>query len=311
MVNIDSSLLRRAAAAAAGHQSWPQGALYLVATPIGNLADLGLRALHALTLADTVACEDTRVTGQLLAHFGIDKPLLALHAHNENEAAAEVCRRLAGGQRVVFVSDAGTPAVSDPGARLVAAMVRAGHPVVPVPGPSSALAALSAAGDVHGSGFSFVGFLPARGGDRRLALQRALQQAGTLVLFESPHRIEALAAELAEAASDRRVTLARELTKRFEQVATMAAAELPDWLAADAHRCRGEFVLVLHAAPPLPAGAGETLPAAATHCLRVLLRELPLAQAAALAAEITALPRKRLYEQALRWRDEAAADGAG
>jgi len=310
LVNIDPLLLRNAAAAAAAHQSWPQGALYLVATPIGNLADLGLRALHALALADTVACEDTRVTGQLLAHFGIDKPLLTLHAHNENEAAAAVCRALAQGRRVAFVSDAGTPAVSDPGARLVATVAAAGHPVVPLPGPSSVLAALSVAGDVGGSGFTFVGFLPPRGAERRAALQQALDEERTVVLFESPHRIEALAAELAQTAPERRVTLARELTKQFETVVTMPAGRLGPWLAADANRRRGEFVLVLHAKPP-EAVSGLVLPPATEHCLRVLLRELPLAQAAALAAEITGAPRKRLYEQALRWRGEAAVEGDG
>ena len=274
-----------------------------MATPIGNRADITLRAVHVLGRADAVACEDTRVTAQLLAHYGLDKPLLALHAHNENEAAARVCERLAAGQAVAFVSDAGTPGVSDPGARLVAAAVAAGHRVVPVPGASSALAAFSVAGDVAAQGFVFRGFLPARGGDRQAALQALAADAQAQVLFEAPHRIATLLAELAAAVPARTLTLARELTKQFETVATMAAAEAPAWLAADANRARGEFVLVLHARPAAAPG-DDDLPAAAEHCLAVLQRELPLKQAVALAAEISGAPRNALYQRALQRRDE-------
>jgi 16S rRNA (cytidine1402-2'-O)-methyltransferase len=168
---IDASLLRAAAAAAAGHQSHPGATLYLVATPIGNRADITLRALHVLGRADTVACEDTRVTAQLLSYYGLEgKALLAVHAHNENEAAIRVCERLAAGEAVAFVSDAGTPGVSDPGARLVLAAVAAGYRVVPIPGASSALAALSVAGDVQADGFVFRGFLPAKGAERQAAV---------------------------------------------------------------------------------------------------------------------------------------------
>ena len=229
----------------------------MLATPIGNLADLSLRAIHVLGLVDAVACEDTRVTGGLLRHLGLDKALLALHQHNEHAAAVGVLARLAAGQRVAYASDAGTPAISDPGAVLVAAVVAAGYRVVPIPGASSAVAALSAAGDVLAQGFAFIGFLPGKGADRRGALAAAASAPGCQVLFEAPHRIEALAAGLAEAAPARRVTLCRELTKQFESISTMPAAELPGWLAGDANRCRGEFVLVLHAVPPveLPAGA--------------------------------------------------------
>jgi 16S rRNA (cytidine1402-2'-O)-methyltransferase len=299
---IDASLLRAAATAAAGHQSHPGAALYLVATPIGNRADITLRALHVLGLVEAVACEDTRVTAQLLAHYGLDKPLLALHAHNENEAAARVCQRLAAGQAVAFVSDAGTPGVSDPGARLVAAAVAAGHRVVPIPGASSALAAFSVAGDVAAQGFVFRGFLPAKGGERQAALQALAADARAQVLFEAPHRIASLLEGLAAAVPARTVTLARELTKQFETVATMAAAAAPAWLAADAHRARGEFVLVLHA-QPVPPSTADDLPAAAEHCLAVLQRELPLKQAVALAAEISGAPRKALYQRALQRRD--------
>lgn len=300
-------MLLRAAQAAARHQSHPAATLYLVATPIGNRADITLRALHVLAGVHTVACEDTRVTAQLLQHYGLDKPLLALHAHNENEAAARVCQRLAAGEAVAFVSDAGTPGVSDPGARLVAAAVAAGHRVVPLPGPSSALAALSVAGDVADGGFVFRGFLPAKGGDRAAVLQQVVADAATQILFEAPHRIAPLLDALAAAAPQRRLTVARELTKQFETVVTLAADAAPAWLAADAHRQRGEFVLVLHAQPPA-ADAEAALPADVERCLAVLQRELPLKQAVALAADITGAPRNTLYQRALQRRAQAATD---
>jgi 16S rRNA (cytidine1402-2'-O)-methyltransferase len=300
---VDSSLLRQAAAAAAGGQQYPPGCLYIVATPIGNLADLTLRAIHVLASVDAVACEDTRVSATLLRHLGLDKPLVALHAHNEQQAASAVLERLARGESVACVSDAGTPAISDPGAALVARAVAAGHRVVPVPGASSAAAAVSVAGDTLGQGFRFIGFLPAKGGERRDALTAALAGTGSVVLFEAPHRIEALAQALAEGAPGRRITLCRELTKQFETVATLPAAELPGWLAADANRCRGEFVLVLQAVPVV---VSDALPAAALATLRVLMRELPLKQAVSLAAELSGAPRNALYDEALRQRGAGA-----
>lgn len=272
----------------------------MVATPIGNLADISLRAVHVLGLVQAVACEDTRVAATLLRHLGLQSPLLALHAHNEHEAAAKVLARLAVGESVAYISDAGTPAVSDPGAALVAQAAAAGHTVVPVPGASSALAALSVAGDIGGkngaSGFHFVGFLPAKGGERLTALAAVLASPATQVLFEAPHRIVALAAELAAAAPARRVTLCRELTKQFETVVTQPAAALPAWLTEDDNRLRGEFVLVLHAQIVI---AETGLPPATLRTLKLLLRELPLKQAVALAAEITGAPRNTLYERAL------------
>jgi len=268
----------------------------VVATPIGNLADLTLRAIHLLSRVDAVACEDTRVAGSLLHHLGLAKPLVALHAHNEAQAAQAVLARLAAGEAVALVSDAGTPAISDPGARLVRQVAAAGHRVVPVPGASSAAAAVSVAGDVLGEGFMFVGFLPAKGQERQAALDRAIAAGATQVLFEAPHRIESLARSLAEAAPARTLTLCRELTKQFETVATMPAATLPGWLADDANRRRGEFVLVLHAAP---AAAAEALAPAARRTLELLLAELPLKQAVALAAAISGAPRNALYDAAL------------
>lgn len=287
-------------------QSHPPGTLYVVATPIGNLADLSLRALYLLGQVQAVACEDTRVTGALLSRLALRKPLIALHAHNEQQAGAVVLQHLQRGESVALVSDAGTPAVSDPGAVLVAAAAAAGHPVVPVPGASSALAALSAAGDVRGGGFHVAGFLPAKGAERSRQLQSWLADGHTLILFEAPHRIEALAQALAEAlaapAAARRVTVARELTKQFESIVTLPAGELPAWLAADENRRRGEFVLVVHAAAA-PARDAAVLPPAAVHALQVLQRELPLTQAVALAAQISGAPRKALYAQALAARD--------
>ena len=274
-----------------------------MATPIGNLADLTLRAIHVLATVDALACEDTRVSAGLLRHLGLDKPLLAVHQHNEAEAAAPVLQRLAQGQRVAYVSDAGTPAVSDPGARLVAAVAAAGHRVLPVPGASSALAALSVAGDVRGSGFAFVGFLPAKGAERATALRTLAAAPQTQVLFEAPHRIETLARELAALLPERPLTLCRELTKQFETVHTLPAAALPGWLAADAQRLRGEFVLVLHA--PEATAAADGLPADALRTLQLLLGALPLKQAVALAAELGAGPRNALYQAALQMR----ADG--
>jgi len=291
----------QAAAAAAGGQQYPAGALYVVATPIGNLADITLRAIHTLSLVDAVACEDTRVSATLLHHLGLDKPLLAVHEHNEQAAAQGVIARLLRGERVAYVSDAGTPALSDPGAALVAAVQSAGLRCVPLPGASSALAALSVAGDALGHGFRFVGFLPTRAKERSEALAQALASHETTVLFEAPHRIEALLRELATATAARRVTLCRELTKQFESVATMSAGELPAWLAADANRSRGEFVLVVHADAANPSPAADD---AAERLLRVLLRELPLKQAVALAVELSGAPRNALYQRALALRDE-------
>ena len=285
------------------------GTLYVVATPIGNLADITLRAVHVLGRVEAVACEDTRVGAQLLRHLGLKKPLIALHAHNEREAAAAV-QRLAAGESVACISDAGTPALSDPGAVLVALAAAAGHTVVPLPGPCSAVAALSAAGDTLGQGFSFIGFLPAKGGERASALAAVLADTRTQVLFEAPHRIALLLAALAAAAPGRTVTLCRELSKQFETIVTLPARALPAWQAADAHRERGEFVVVLHALPPAP--VQDDLPAAALHSLRVLMRELPLKQAVALTAEISGAPRKLLYARALQERaaEERGADDA-
>jgi len=286
----------QAAQAAAGLQQYPAGTLYVVATPIGNLADMSLRAIHVLSLVDAVACEDTRHSAPLLRHLGLDKPLLAVHEHNEREAAGDVLARLARGERVAYISDAGTPAISDPGAALVAAAQAAGYRCIPLPGASSALAALSVAGDTVGAGFVFTGFLPTRGADRARALKAMAASNETQVLFEAPHRIDTLLQGLADVCPGRSVTLCRELTKQFETVATMSAGELPGWLGADANRARGEFVLVVHALKPVAADDAE---AAHDATLRTLLAELPLKQAVSLAAELTGAARNALYTRAL------------
>jgi 16S rRNA (cytidine1402-2'-O)-methyltransferase len=300
---LSAAIIAQAAAAAAASQDFPAGTLYLVATPIGNLADITLRALHVLGLVDAVACEDTRVAGALLAHLGLAKPLIALHQHNERTAAVKVIERLAQGERVAYLSDAGTPAISDPGALLVEQVHRAGHRCVPLPGASSVTTALSVAGDAHAGGFAFVGFAPAKAAERRAWLQTLGQRPGeSLVLFEAPHRIAPLLDAVAEALPARTLTIARELTKQFEQIATMTAADAPPWLAADANRARGEFVLVLHALAKVPALAGAIEPAA-ERTLGLLLAALPLKQAVALAAEISGAPRNHLYVRALALRD--------
>ncbi len=296
-----------AAHAAASMQHYPQAALYLVATPIGNLADISLRALHLLQLADTVACEDTRHTQALLRAYGVEKTgaqLLALHQHNEQDAAQQVLVRLHLGQRVAYVSDAGTPAISDPGARLVAAVQAARLVAIPVPGPSSVTAALSVAGidlgDQPGSGFVFAGFLPSKATERQLAISALEAEHRAVVLLEAPHRIEAAAAGLA-ALGPRRLTVGRELTKQFEEIATIPAQDFPAWLAADANRLRGEFVLVLHPAPVAPTAGTDT------RVLALLLAELPLKTAVRLAADITGQPRNALYGAALALKAGPAA----
>jgi 16S rRNA (cytidine1402-2'-O)-methyltransferase len=266
-----------------------------VATPIGNLADISLRALHVLAQVDVVACEDTRHTQQLLRAYGLDRPgsqLLAVHQHNEAEAAQNVLLRLAQGERVAYVSDAGTPAISDPGARLVAAVRQAGYRVLPLPGASSVTTALSASGMTGEGGFVFVGFLASKSAERLLAVQALAQESRAVVLLEAPHRIEALAQALA-VLGDRRITVGRELTKQFEQIETLAAQDLPAWLAEKPDRQRGEFVLVLHDAP-VAASVGEGL-----RVLQVLLPELPLKTAVKLAAEITGESKNQLYDLAL------------
>ena len=297
-MNASFDLALDAARAAAGLQNYPPATLYVVATPIGNLADISLRALHVLGLADAIGCEDTRHTQTLLRQYGISKPLLAVHEHNEAEAAGLVIERLQRGERVAYVSDAGTPAVSDPGARLVAAVRAAGYGCMPLPGASSittvlCVAGLNAHANPQAGGFVFAGFLPSKAGERDLAVQHLLAEPRAVVLLEAPHRMEALARAFVPLGT-RALTVGRELTKQFEEIATLAAQDLAAWLAANPQRLRGEFALVLHPAPDATE-ANDSL-----RVLQLLLAELPLKSAVKLAADITGAPRNGLYDAALK-----------
>jgi 16S rRNA (cytidine1402-2'-O)-methyltransferase len=291
-LNASFDLSLAAARAAAGMQHYPEAALYVVATPIGNLSDISLRALHVLQLVNAIACEDTRHTQSMLRQYGIDKPLLAVHEHNEAQAAAGVIERLQRGERVAYVSDAGTPAVSDPGARLVSAVRAAGLAVLPLPGASSVTAALSVAGIGGGPGFVFAGFLPSKAAERDRAVLALQADSRAVVILEAPHRIEALARAMVPLGA-RKLTVGRELTKQFEEIATIEAQDFSAWLAAGSQRTRGEFALVLHPdEEPQATGDGERV-------LSLLLSELPLKTAVKLAADITGAPRNELYEAAL------------
>lgn len=275
--------------------------LSIVATPIGNLGDITLRALEVLRDASVIACEDTRHARHLLAHHGIGTPLLALHEHNERQAAEKLVGLLQAGQSVALISDAGTPGISDPGARAVAAVRTAGFRVTPVPGPCAAIAALSAAG-LEEATFHFVGFLPAKLGARRTALTALKAIPATLVFYEAPHRIADTLADLAELLEpEREIIIARELTKLFEQVERMPLVDAPAWLAADDNHRRGEFVLLVSAPPAIADAAG--LDAESERILGLLVEELPVKQAAKLAAAITGRPKNTLYDRALALKD--------
>jgi 16S rRNA (cytidine1402-2'-O)-methyltransferase len=280
----------------AAQQSYPTATLYVVATPIGNVTDVTLRALHLLALADVVACEDTRKTGALLTRFGLNKQMVAAHQHNEREVADKIVARLRNGERVALVSDAGTPAVSDPGARIVDAVRAAGLNVVPLPGASAAVTALSASGLVNDR-FYFVGFLPAKAKQRETELAALARVPATLVFYEAPHRIvdcvESLAAAFEPA---RQVVFARELTKLFEEIHRCPLGEALAWVKADANRERGEFVVLVEgAAQDTDAGEAE-----AERVLQILLAECSVKQAANLAAQITGRKKNALYERALQ-----------
>ncbi len=282
-------------------QNWPAGCLYVVATPIGNLEDLSLRAWEALRRCDAIAAEDTRTTRTLLDAWGIATPLLAAHRHNEQEAAEGIVDRLARGERIALVSDAGAPAVSDPGARIVRHVRAAGFRVVPLPGPSAVIAALMASGATRDEepGFAFAGFMPSKAQARRKWLARWLGWPVPVVMFETPHRLRAALSDLSELAGpDRVLTVARELSKRFEEIGTLPLGSVNDWLAEDVHRTQGEFVLVLHATEALPA-QDEDLSADHERLMRALLADLSVRDAARIGAAATGLSRDRLYAWAL------------
>jgi 16S rRNA (cytidine1402-2'-O)-methyltransferase len=277
----------------------------VVATPLGNLRDITLRAVDVLGAVDVIAAEDTRVTRVLLTHYRIATRLLSLHEHNERRRATEIMSLLAAGKSVALVSDAGTPGVSDPGSALVAAVAAEGYPVVPVPGASAVVAALSASG-LSAPRWLFCGFLPAAATARRRELERLAACGCALVFYEAPHRVAATIAALVDAlGEERELVIARELTKRFESIHRCRLGDAAAWLAADADRRRGEFVLIVGA----PVSSREVPDSEAGSeydaVLAALLAELPLANAVRLAVTITGAPRNKLYRRALSLKNAA------
>lgn len=273
------------------------GVLYVVATPIGNLEDWSPRAVATLKAVSVIAAEDTRHSGRLMQHFGIATRLIAVHDHNEGAKVDSLLADLREGRDIALISDAGTPLISDPGYRLVAATQQAGLRVVPIPGACAAIAALSAAG-MASDRFSFEGFLPARMAARRERLKALAGETQTQIFYEAPHRIvECLEDMLAVLGPERRVTLARELTKTFETIRQLPLGEMLAWVQSDTDQQRGEIVLVLEGAP---AAADEEDWREADRVLALLLAELPVKQAAGLAAGITGLKKNALYERALQ-----------
>ncbi len=276
------------------------GILYVVATPIGNLDDLSPRAVAVLADVDLVLAEDTRHSRPLLRHYGISTPLYAMHEHNESDKAEGLCRRLLAGESMALISDAGTPLVSDPGFPLVRLAHEMGITVSPLPGPSAALAALSVSG-LPSDRFAFEGFLPAKAGQRRHALEALAAEARSLIFFESPRRLVACLEDmLAVFGSEREITLARELTKQFETVRKSTIAGLLEQVRGDANQQRGEIVLVVAG----HRGDGEGIDASDAALLRELLAELPVKKAVALAVKCTGRPRNLLYELALQMKQE-------
>ncbi|MDI1361916.1 16S rRNA (cytidine(1402)-2'-O)-methyltransferase [Methylotenera sp.] len=276
------------------------GTLYVVATPIGNLGDMTIRGLETLKTVDAIAAEDTRHTSGLLSHFGISKKLIAVHEHNERQSAEKLLMQLQAGENIALVTDAGTPGISDPGAVVVDLVRKAGVKVVPIPGASAVIAALSASG-ITQNGFHFHGFLPASGAARRKVLESLKSQTVTLVFYEAPHRIVECVEDLANVlGGERRLTFARELTKTFETFYTCRADEASAWLQADTNQQRGEFVLLVEAAAVKEA---EEIPEETVRVLKLLLADLPLKQAVKLATEITHEKKNVLYEFALKLKE--------
>lgn len=284
---ISNSLIQAAGLAS---QSCPASALYVVGLPIGNLGDITLRALWILAQADVVAAEDTRETRKLLDKFGITVRMISVREHNERHGADQIIEHLAQNERVALVTDAGTPGVSDPGARAVKTVREAGYAVVPVPGASAVVTALSAAG-LEGSGFSFVGFVPPQTKARRKALSYWAGRREPFVLYEAPHRVVELLKDLATAVEPkRRIVVAREITKKFETFTSLTGEELSEW--AQAHEPRGEYVILIDEAPRGEDSVSEE----GRQWLRLLADELPSSRLAALAAKVTGCPRDQLYQ---------------
>lgn len=283
---ISNSLMQTAGLDA---QSLPEGTLYIVGLPIGNMGDITLRALWTLAKSNRIAAEDTRETRKLLDKFGVSVPLVSVREHNEHEGAEVLIEALGQGERVSLVTDAGTPCVSDPGAKVVALVREAGYRVVPVPGASAVVTALSAAG-LEGRGFSFVGFVPPQAKGRRKALAYWANRPEPFVLYEAPHRVVDLLKDLASALRpERRVVVAREVTKKFETFTALTAGTLAAW--ADEHTPRGEYVVLVDE----DASGGDGLTDEARAWLEVLKPLLPASKLAAAAAKATGLPRDTVY----------------
>jgi len=273
------------------------GTLYVVATPIGNLQDLTPRALEVLNAVALIAAEDTRHSARLMQHFGITTPMTACHDHNEREKGERLVAKLLAGDDLALISDAGTPLISDPGYHLVRQAREAGVRVSPLPGPCALIAALSAAG-LPSDRFAFEGFLPAKSHGRRQRLEGLAAEQRTWMVYEAPHRLLECLDDMREIlGGDRRVVLARELTKTFETLRSAPLTELADWVRGDSDQQRGECVLVVEGAP---APVADDVSAEALRILDVLLLELPVKQAAALAAKITGERKNQLYQLALQ-----------
>ena len=271
-----------------------QGSLYVIATPIGNFADLSARAAQLLKEVDGVYAEDTRTSQALFREIGCNPPAQSLHEHNELERAKQVVQRLQAGESLALISDAGTPLISDPGYRVVAACHDAGASVVPVPGPCAVVAALSVSG-LPTDHFCFEGFLAAKSGPRQKRLQEISKWPHTLVFYESPHRIEACLADMVAClGADRPATMGRELTKRFETVKRSTLGELQSWVAEDANQRRGEVVLVVQGAPESPVEGALTIEV--PELLAALAKELPPKRAAAIVAQLSGHDKRELYK---------------
>lgn len=286
-------------------QSWPAATLYVVATPIGNLGDLSLRAWQTLARCDVIAAEDTRASRALMDAWGVRTPLIAAHRHNEAAAAQAIVARLAQGERVALVSDAGAPAVSDPGGRIVRAVRQAGYAVIAIPGASAVIAALMASGVTtdENPAFIFAGFMPPKAAARRKWLQQWCALPAPVVMFESPHRLAAAVRDLLQVCGPtRQLTLARELTKRFEQVHTVALGDASAWLEADAHHAQGEFVLIVHQEEKVQA---EGVSADTLALLDALLGHLSVRDAARVTAQVSGVTRDTLYALALARQESA------
>jgi len=273
-----------------------KGCLYIVATPIGNLDDITYRAVQVLMEVDAIAAEDTRHSKKLMQHLGVTTPLVALHEHNENALSEKIIKRLERGESLALISDAGTPLISDPGFPLVNQAHKAGLKIIPVPGASSVLAALSVSG-LPTDRFVFEGFLPSKKTARQKRLRELEKETRTLILFETPHRITVALADLAEVmGEDREIFMARELTKTHEEVKRSSVGQVLEAASSGALQERGEFVLVL-------AGNGNKQSAVDDQALKIfdlLLEELPLKTSASLAAKITGLKRKDFYNEGLK-----------